>query len=178
MQREGPVLRNLAVLISALVTMSAQAQDASTPVVEKKPTSVAPSLAEGEQSAIVVASQKPPVESGRPLPPLSAPPAKPDAGVDASAREEPDDCGMEQSLFDQDDVPMGIRSYALPAAVASPNLDRQQQDAWDVRPAVKTAGRCLRKYVIRVLSKSEEQWAVKEATLVGSDGKALNVIRI
>src|SRR5512140_3085413 len=135
MQREGPVLRNLAVLISALVTMSAQAQDASTPVVEKKPTSVAPSPAEGEQSAIVVASQRPPVESGRPLPPPSAPPAKPDAGVDASARKEPDDCGMEQSLFDQDDVPMGIRFYPLPTAAASPDLERQQQKAWYIPPA-------------------------------------------
>ncbi len=160
MQREGPVLRNLAVLISALVTMSAQAQDASTPVVEKKPTSVAPP-AEGEQSAIDVATLRPPMESGRPLPPLSAPPAKPDAGVDASARQEPDDCGMEQSLFDQDDVPVGIRFYPLPAPTARPKPDRQQQRAWDVRPAVATAGRCLRRYVIQVRSESGEPWAVK-----------------
>jgi len=173
----GIVLRNLVVLMSALVAMSSQAQDASTPVDEAKPTSVAPP-AEGEQSAVVLASTAQPVESDRPLSSPSAPAAKPVAGVDASARAEPDDCGMEQSLFDQKDVPVGLRIYPPPATTALTELDQQQQDAWDVPPSVATVGRCLRKYVIQVSSKSEVPWEVKEAKLVGSDGNLLQVTGI
>jgi hypothetical protein len=156
------MLRSLAVLVSALVAVSAQAQDASTPKVEEKPALAAPSP-EGEQSPVVLTPRGP-----------VAPPAKLDAEVDASTHEEPDKCGIEQSLYDGKDVPVGARSYKA----TSPNPDGQQRKTWTAPPRVENVGRFRQSYFIQVVSESDEQWVVRDAKLVGSDGKLLEVVRI
>src|SRR5512132_2969855 len=79
----GSVLRSLAVLMSALVAMSAQAQDASTTGSEGRPAPAARSAKAKRKP--VIASRAQPVES--------ALQAKPDAGVDAPTPEKPRDCG-------------------------------------------------------------------------------------
>ena len=143
------MLRKLAVLLSALVAVSVLAQDASTPEPQEKPAAAAP----------------------------AASPAEPAAEVDAGAPEEPDDCGLHQWARETDDEkepPFGLRSYEP----APPSLDRRQKKAWIVPPGITRAGRCLSRYYLLVRSESKEPWVIKEAKLVGADGKVLKVIEI
>jgi hypothetical protein len=158
------MLRILAVLVSTLVAMSAQAQDAPT----------APP-AEGTQPDPLLGSRAP-LEGDHPLSP-TAKPAQPDAGTDATTPDEPDDCGMEQSFFDQAAPPVAIRIYPPATPAASPEGDGQPL-AWDIPPAVFKVGRCGRKYIIQIKSESKERYAIKDATLFGPGGEILKVIRI
>ena len=157
------MLRSLAVLMSALVAMSAQAQDVSKTGSEGQPAPAARSTKAKRKPAI--ASKAQPLES--------APQAKPDARVAAPTSEEPPSCGMGEWISVDQPAPSATRFYDPAVAAASPQLA-----GWKAVPRVRKAGRCLRKYFIQVLSSSKEPWTVQDATLVGADGEILKVIDI
>lgn len=158
------MLRSIAVIVSVLVAMSAQAQDASTPEGEEKPAPNAPApAAEGEESQAVVASIEP-AGSQRPLLPQPAPAARSDAGIEAELpREQPTDCGMQDSMLGDQDPSVAVRS--------------RQPEITD-RPEVWRVGRCFRKAILQVKSKSKEPWVIKSARVEGPGGEVLKVTGI
>jgi hypothetical protein len=170
--KEGPVVRSLAVLMSALVAMSAQAQDASTAGSEGKPAPAARSKKAKRRPATATRAQ--PVESGAPVPQPSALQAKPDAGVDASIPEDPPHCGMGQWIFSDEPAPVAIRFYPEGTAVALPQEAGLRQ-TWKTPPEVWKVGRCLDKYFIQLRSSSKKPWELKDAMLVGAEGEILRV---
>ncbi len=165
-------MRSLAVLMSALVALSAQAQDASTTESEGKPAPAARSAK--VKRSLLIASRAQPVERGRPVPEPSAPQAKPDAGVDASTRAGPIDCGMTQWISSEKEVPVAVRFYPEREPAASPQEDGPGR-TWNAALKPWKAGRCLQKYFIQVRNSSKEPWAIKDAALEGADGEILKV---
>src|SRR5688572_29664313 len=113
------MLRSVAVILSALA-LSAGAQETSMPEEEEeKPAPNAPApAAEGAESPTVLASIET-VAGLRSPPPLSAPAARSDAGIDVGrdALQAVGDCGLEDAIFENKALPVAVRIYG-PAEMA------------------------------------------------------------
>jgi hypothetical protein len=156
-------MRSLALTL-ALVAMSVQAQEASTPEGEKKraPSATAPA-AEGEQSQALMASIEP-AGSQRPALPPSTPAARSDAGAEAGPQQKPTDCGIQQAMLVDEDPPVAVSLYN----------SQTQSD----RPRVSRAGRCFRKCILQLKTESKEPWVIKNARVEGPGGEVLKVTDI
>jgi hypothetical protein len=166
--------RGIAMLVSALVTAPAQAQDARMSKGEVKAVQAVhqPALVKIDQPQVVLASTTPMGNRTTDLP-RSAPSAQPGAGPGPGASSaqvaapEAVDCSVARSMLE--DAPLTTRAYRPPKP--PPGFDR----TWREPPAVRRAAHCGDKYVIQVKSSSAEPWVLKAARLEGPNGTVLKV---
>ena len=169
------MVREVVMLMSALVAASASAQDMEPARMEDEDVPVRTQAVEGSQPQILVASTTP-IENRSALLPANGPttPSQPGDGADertASKRDaEPAtmDCSVVEALLE--DAVLASRIYK-----SAPKPSVGESSSWLSPPVVRRATHCGDRYIILVKSRSTEPWVLKAARLEGAGGKMLKV---
>jgi hypothetical protein len=163
------MMRNLAIVVSALAALAAQAQQAQI-AVPATSTSTA-GEPENTERPVMLASRTSPGSTSAAA--QTAPPAEsPDAGmkprITAATGPAGHDCSSVETYLGGGDL--AVRTYSAP-----PNSEASGAKGWKRAPYVASVSHCGQVFVFQVQSRSQEAWVIRQARLEGPNGEVLQV---